>query len=1374
MEKKLLSITDEEAILITAEFLILGKKNKVGEKSVVSYAIDLVVNNSTTIDQLLVSIGVGLQNMLDENDCEINADDSSFWFYDDKAPIAKNKQTLIRETALAACNFPIDSDIKFLGKLELSAYKKARKKILAEDRKQGEIRSAEKAVLGSDLTEKIRKAANKSKTIGNDKIKVIDRATGQATDLTWGELRVEAENNRDKLILIENEDCFYEWFYKTDDNLSGPYSDEYASPSEAEKNNRKTLAALTSLFSLKYKVDFKCEEQEESGEGIPDFKKSLEKSWIVFLRCYKAYLNDGKDNPETEADLDEEQMDQPVIHVSSINIEKLGEGELLCNSSENRIELHRKNGGRSLKDSGFITTTRIVFDPCGWWYSAPLFDKGEIIAPFKEDAPKYNISERPLRTLDDEPVQIIPPTDIPQKNKQSIITSLLSPLLMTGMMVGIRLFSYSGSSSMSNLLMFGGMGLVSGLTAVVNLAVRNGEHKKSVAEWRTQYQEYIRNLLKKINEKQDQDKVLLQKMYPPVVSPNEQQTDDLIHKALSINGDIFSRGREHPDFLKIRIGVSGDESELVPSVFEIKGEKKEAVFASVKYKNILDYKDFPFTIILPKEQSNDETDHTLGFLIDLPSDIARKYKYLHEAPILLSLKKCRSLGIVFEDDFDFQPFLSNIIFDLCFYQSPDDLQIVMLCEETDNWSVKQNTINRYKHLPHFGELLGDMSPFAFEKNHANRIFNKLLEILSERKKNENDEKYCHIVVFVLDEHGLKSHLISEYLPEYSEDEEKNKEKDYGISFVFCKRFPELLPKYCEYTIHRLKQNSSDSWYLLPHSRIMSEDETNKDPSAVKYDPTYLFRSDQLAPDANAAPRTIVNNYNRAFKMLSALYYERIAQGAGVPSSLNLFDIIPRRTEEEKMDGQYEPDKIRDKITKEIFINWGITEQGKQDEITYNEKLKRTISSVSVPIGRSANGETELDLHEKADGPHMLVAGTTGSGKTETVLTYLISLCETYSPEQVNLLLVDMKGAGFVQRIGDAEKGSCLPHVVGTITDIAGDETGTGTAYMLKRFLQSMNAEVKRRKVYLNRMGVDSVDGYTKARTDLKKHIKAHPKLNIEELKKLPPLPHLFLIIDEFTELMRFTSENSDVDFKSSITSLARIGRSLGFHIILISQNIENAITPDIRVNSRARLCLKVATRDASKEMIGTDLAASPMMPGNGRAYLLIGTGSRFEYFQSGYSGADITGVVHAPITVTAAKAGDTYTSFADSGSKNYSERIDFLKSVCVDKGKTDSEKRNIETEVEGTYTDGEADSADSKGTANNTDTTQLKMVVDIINECFRTSGIQKPHRVFQQPLPKACYYSYDWKNGTGNVKEMKDRTNDSSGKTRETKSEDVE
>lgn len=283
--------------------------------------------------------------------------------------------------------------------------------------------------------------------------------------------------------------------------------------------------------------------------------------------------------------------------------------------------------------------------------------------------------------------------------------------------------------------------------------------------------------------------------------------------------------------------------------------------------------------------------------------------------------------------------------------------------------------------------------------------------------------------------------------------------------------------------------------------------------------------------------------------------------------------------------------------------------------------------------------------------------------------------------------------------------------------------------MLKRFLLSMSAEVIRRKKLFNRLEVDSIDSYIRIRSSretLEEHIRnlsldrekpedQHRIQRMEEL--LAPefgLPHLFLVIDEFTELMRFSSENSNIDFKAEVNTLARVGRSLGFHIILISQNIQGSITDEIRHNSKSFLCLKVATREASKEMIGTDLAASPLMPGNGRAYLLVGTGSRFEYFQSGYSKADISSDLEQPIRATQAALGGGYSSFYCS----YDDNPETKKQIA-------EAKKGI---------------------------TQSQFFVEQIARFASERGEKAPHPVFQQPLPPRCFFDFNWAKGSGACK----------------------
>jgi S-DNA-T family DNA segregation ATPase FtsK/SpoIIIE len=235
----------------------------------------------------------------------------------------------------------------------------------------------------------------------------------------------------------------------------------------------------------------------------------------------------------------------------------------------------------------------------------------------------------------------------------------------------------------------------------------------------------------------------------------------------------------------------------------------------------------------------------------------------------------------------------------------------------------------------------------------------------------------------------------------------------------------------------------------------------------------------------------------------------------------------------------------------------------------------------------------------------------------------------------------------------------------------------------------------------NQLGVDSIDGYIKKHKNLRTMTEAERKAELDKLQlhELPkPLSHLIFVVDEFTELKRASAEDSDMDFIAEITTIARVGRSLGFHIILISQNIEGAITDDIRVNSKARLCLKVATKQASKEMLGNDKAAAPDMPGFGRAYLLVGTGSRFDYFQSAYSGAKSSQTLDMPFEIIKAEKAGQYTSFYDSAKDG------------------DRQDDNAET--------------------------QLEFIVNNIIDYYDSKGdtFDKPHIIFNQPLPKRIVF----------------------------------
>ena len=244
-------------------------------------------------------------------------------------------------------------------------------------------------------------------------------------------------------------------------------------------------------------------------------------------------------------------------------------------------------------------------------------------------------------------------------------------------------------------------------------------------------------------------------------------------------------------------------------------------------------------------------------------------------------------------------------------------------------------------------------------------------------------------------------------------------------------------------------------------------------------------------------------------------------------------------------------------------------------------------SLAVPIGLRGQGDlVQLNLHEKAHGPHGLIAGTTGSGKSETIQSYILSLAVNFHPHDVAFLLIDYKGGGMANLFKN------LPHLLGTITNLDGAQS--------MRALASINAEIHRRERLFREFEVNHINQYQK-------------KFKNGEAKE--PLPHLFLISDEFAEL-----KANQPDFIKELVSIARVGRSLGVHLILATQKPSGVVDDQIWSNSRFKIALKVADRSDSNEMLHTPDAAE--ITQTGRAYLQVGNNEVYELFQSAWSGAD--------------------------------------------------------------------------------------------------------------------------------------------------------
>ena len=272
--------------------------------------------------------------------------------------------------------------------------------------------------------------------------------------------------------------------------------------------------------------------------------------------------------------------------------------------------------------------------------------------------------------------------------------------------------------------------------------------------------------------------------------------------------------------------------------------------------------------------------------------------------------------------------------------------------------------------------------------------------------------------------------------------------------------------------------------------------------------------------------------------------------------------------------------------------------GKCEHLNISQRWKNNnpVKTLQTPVGVDTNGEIFcLDLHEKFHGPHGLVAGMTGSGKSEFIITYILSMAVNYHPDEVAFVLIDYKGGGLAGAFENERYR--LPHLVGTITNLDGG--------VIMRSILSIKSELRRRQTIFNH----ARDAANEGTMDIYKYQKMYRSGRVEE-----PIPHLFIISDEFAEL-----KSQQPEFMEQLISTARIGRSLGVHLILATQKPGGVVNEQIWANSRFKVCLKVQDRTDSNDMLKRPDAAE--ITETGRFYLQVGYNELFEMGQSAWAGA---------------------------------------------------------------------------------------------------------------------------------------------------------
>ncbi|MGW3494278.1 FtsK/SpoIIIE domain-containing protein [Streptomyces sp. NPDC001020] len=231
------------------------------------------------------------------------------------------------------------------------------------------------------------------------------------------------------------------------------------------------------------------------------------------------------------------------------------------------------------------------------------------------------------------------------------------------------------------------------------------------------------------------------------------------------------------------------------------------------------------------------------------------------------------------------------------------------------------------------------------------------------------------------------------------------------------------------------------------------------------------------------------------------------------------------------------------------------------------------STTAAPIGIAADGPFVLDI--RRDGPHALVAGTTGAGKSELLQTIITSLAVANRPDALNYVLIDYKGGSAFM---DCAR---LPHTVGMVSDL--------DAHLTERALASLAAELHHREKILFDAAAKDIEDYNDTR-------KLRPELE--------PMPRLVLVIDEFASLVAELP-----DFIVGLVDIARRGRSLGVHLILATQRPAGVVSADIRANTNLRIALRVTDAAESMDVIDAPDSGAIAKSTPGRAYVRSGAQS---------------------------------------------------------------------------------------------------------------------------------------------------------------------
>ena len=515
--------------------------------------------------------------------------------------------------------------------------------------------------------------------------------------------------------------------------------------------------------------------------------------------------------------------------------------------------------------------------------------------------------------------------------------------------------------------------------------------------------------------------------------------------------------------------------------------------------------------------------------------VAETAKEIPNCPVVVDLVERNKLVLIGEKQYK-ESMLKNIILQLATYQAYDDLKLVFMINDdnSDMWET-------FKSLPHTWSDNKDIRFYAKNYEDMSKLSFYLDQVFTARKSHNEENKR---------EDGKINY--------------KNVHPYYLLIVDNIKKIKNLE------IINKILEEKNNLGFGL----IVINDGISNLPNEI---------NNFLSADGTKSA-IITNDLNKNNQQVFSM---DLFEDVNLPLMCEKISNIPIKSET---------------ILNELQNTVGFLEMykvGKVEQLNILDRWLRNnpVNSLSVPIGLRADGELfMLDLHEKFHGPHGLIAGMTGSGKSEFIITFILSMCLNFNPEEVSFVLIDYKGGGLTGAFENKMTGIKLPHLAGTITNLDKAE--------IKRSLSSIQSELKRRQQLFNKAKAE----LNESTLDIYKYQQLYRNGMIKE-----PISHLFIISDEFAELKSQQSE-----FMNELISTARIGRSLGVHLILATQKPSGIVDDQIWSNSKFKVCLKVQERSDSMDVIKCPDAVT--LKKAGRFYLQVGYNDFFAIGQSAYAG----------------------------------------------------------------------------------------------------------------------------------------------------------